>query len=629
MVLDKIVFINRAPFEHMEIDFLNCGINVLSAINGKGKTTILSHIVDAFHELAKIAFPRSYEGNLDGAYYRVLTSRYSLNSTKPAIVYVRFKNNGSTYDFVEIVGSIDEVLYDSINIENKIPYSEIAQKLSYSTQAKILSNNCTEKNIKSIFNKSLATYFPAYRFESPGYLNNSYSENLLYDLSQKYSGYLPNPIEIVSDLPQLANWLMDIVLDWNLYKDSESMQLRTALNEVLSLTLFSKTMKKVRLGIGPRSNAGSRISIVHDEGGKIQTIYPSIFEISSGEAALLCMFGEILRQSDTIGETLNCEGIVLIDEIDKHLHITIQHDILPQLFSLFPRLQFIVSSHSPFLTMGLAEMQQYRTRLIDLDNNGISNAPEENGLYKEVYEMMINENQRYASQVSSLSSTINNIKRPIIITEGKTDWKHIKAALSSFRENGEYTDLDIEIVEYEFDFGDSKLHNLLNQYGQFPQRYPIIGIFDCDEANGKNIHKEGGKRDYGHNVWGISIDIPSYRAYNTLGISIEFLYQDADLKKEDGNHRRLYVSSEFNENGRLEANLQIGVKNIHDVRKYLNPSQEKIQCDEVIDLNGSSLALSKEQFAANILNRIQPFDRMDFSAFHCVFDKIKNLINQG
>lgn len=68
MVLDKIVFINRAPFEHMEIDFLNCGINVLSAINGKGKTTILSHIVDAFHELAKIAFPRSYEGNLDGAY---------------------------------------------------------------------------------------------------------------------------------------------------------------------------------------------------------------------------------------------------------------------------------------------------------------------------------------------------------------------------------------------------------------------------------------------------------------------------------------------------------------------------------------------------------------------------------
>jgi len=53
MVLDKIVFINRAPFEHMEIDFLEGGINVLSAINGKGKTTILSHIVDAFHELAK------------------------------------------------------------------------------------------------------------------------------------------------------------------------------------------------------------------------------------------------------------------------------------------------------------------------------------------------------------------------------------------------------------------------------------------------------------------------------------------------------------------------------------------------------------------------------------------------
>lgn len=218
MVLDKIVFINRAPFEHMEIDFLEGGINVLSAINGKGKTTILSHIVDAFHELAKKAFPNSYKGNLDGAYYRVLTSRYSLDSTKPAIVYIRFKKDDYIYDFVEIVGSIDNVLFDSINIENKIPYSEITKELSHSAQAKILSTNCTEKNIKSIFNKSLATYFPAYRFETPGYLNNSYSDSLLYDLSHKYNGYIRNPIEVVSGLPQLANWLMDLVLDWSYIK---------------------------------------------------------------------------------------------------------------------------------------------------------------------------------------------------------------------------------------------------------------------------------------------------------------------------------------------------------------------------------------------------------------------------
>ena len=52
--LEKAIFINRAPFEHLELDFNEKGINVLTAINGKGKTTILSHIVDAFYELLSV-----------------------------------------------------------------------------------------------------------------------------------------------------------------------------------------------------------------------------------------------------------------------------------------------------------------------------------------------------------------------------------------------------------------------------------------------------------------------------------------------------------------------------------------------------------------------------------------------
>ena len=58
MQIQKIIFINRAPFEHLELDFKQNGINVLTAINGKGKTTIISHIVDAFHELAREAYRR-------------------------------------------------------------------------------------------------------------------------------------------------------------------------------------------------------------------------------------------------------------------------------------------------------------------------------------------------------------------------------------------------------------------------------------------------------------------------------------------------------------------------------------------------------------------------------------------
>ena len=58
--LKKAIFVNRAPFEHLELDFKGRGVNVLSAVNGQGKTTILSHIVDAFYELARPNFENEF-----------------------------------------------------------------------------------------------------------------------------------------------------------------------------------------------------------------------------------------------------------------------------------------------------------------------------------------------------------------------------------------------------------------------------------------------------------------------------------------------------------------------------------------------------------------------------------------
>lgn len=54
MRLKKLIMINRAPFEKLILDFNDENIAVLSGINGAGKTTIISHIVDAFYELARV-----------------------------------------------------------------------------------------------------------------------------------------------------------------------------------------------------------------------------------------------------------------------------------------------------------------------------------------------------------------------------------------------------------------------------------------------------------------------------------------------------------------------------------------------------------------------------------------------
>lgn len=62
ILVDKCLFINRSPFkDNLEISFKE-GVNVLCGINGRGKTTILSYIVDTFYEMAKPNYRGSFEG---------------------------------------------------------------------------------------------------------------------------------------------------------------------------------------------------------------------------------------------------------------------------------------------------------------------------------------------------------------------------------------------------------------------------------------------------------------------------------------------------------------------------------------------------------------------------------------
>lgn len=106
------------------------------------------------------------------------------------------------------------------------------------------------------------------------------------------------------------------------------------------------------------------------------------------------------------------------------------------------------------------------------------------------------------------------------------------------------------------------------------------------------------------------------------------LYKDNDLKKLDEKNRRLYITSEFNENGRLISDRNVGVRNADSIKKNLSQSNEKIKDNDVFDLDGNSLALSKENFAQNVLEKTVPFDNMDFSAFYPVFARLKEILER-
>ncbi|RSO34411.1 AAA family ATPase [Acinetobacter lactucae] len=81
--------------------------------------------------------------------------------------------------------------------------------------------------------------------------------------------------------------------------------------------------------------------------GKITS---SFQDLSSGYKAIFDIYADLLLRTEFFDITPSeLQGLVLIDEIDAHLHISLQKLILPFFSESFPNIQFIVSTHSPFV----------------------------------------------------------------------------------------------------------------------------------------------------------------------------------------------------------------------------------------------------------------------------------------
>ena len=644
--LVKAIFVNRAPFEHLELDFKKQGINVLSAINGNGKTTILSHITDAFYELAKKVFHNEFEGR-ENKYYRLSSSLYNLNLANPSYVYLRFEYNGEYIDYVDIYNKCTEGQYNSVvTLDSKIEFAQIRNTLSNSNNIKYWSLN-DKKKIEDIFSNLVLTYFPSYRYETPSYLNGPYDIKLDYAIKSKFEGYLENQIEVVSDLPTLINWFLDVLLDMKLKDETRLFQAGNKvlpitipsaekicvwdnLNKIVSSALSSKHYEGiVRLGIGARNSGSTRIAIMNDISQKQSVcICPSIFNLSAGELSLISIFGEILRQADNNHNNIqlnNIKGIVLIDEVDKHLHITLQKEILPKLFELFPNVQFIVSSHSPFLNMGLADTMVERSQIIDLDNNGITCSPTNNDLYKEVYDMMVGENNQFAQKYYQLEDTLKAIKKPLVITEGKTDIKFIQKA----KEVLKLDDINFEIItpDQQPD-GDSNLQKMLEQLCKIKRPFPIIGIFDRDIENTvKKIDIGDGKyKNYGNRVYAFCISIPKVREdRGQTKISIEYLFSDEEIKSPvDEVGHRLFLGTEFTRHSMVHnecANLTLSKPDGKGIDKILENNGGQAVYDE----NDNNILAKKDDFANAVISENIKISIESWENFRPILEKIKKL----
>ncbi|MDD9987387.1 MAG: AAA family ATPase [Spirochaetaceae bacterium] len=110
-------------------------------------------------------------------------------------------------------------------------------------------------------------------------------------------------------------------------------------------------------------------------------------ELSDGYHVFIALVADIARravmlnQFDGVDAPERVEGVVLIDEIDLHLHPRWQRVAIPSLRNVFPRLQFVVTTHSPQVLSSVKNrqvrrlvdgaLQEYPVLVEDRDSNAI------------------------------------------------------------------------------------------------------------------------------------------------------------------------------------------------------------------------------------------------------------------
>lgn len=150
-------------------------------------------------------------------------------------------------------------------------------------------------------------------------------------------------------------------------------------------------------------------------------------QMADGYAALLQIIAELMLFMDMkTNGNYSVSGIVLVDEIETHLHVDMQKEVLPFLTAIFPNIQFIVTTHSPFVisSMENAVICDLEKRIVTQDLSAYSydgiieyyyNSDKYSQEIKsrfDAYKMLVNKQERTPEenvQLAELIVYLNNI----------------------------------------------------------------------------------------------------------------------------------------------------------------------------------------------------------------------------
>ncbi|MBF0154000.1 MAG: AAA family ATPase [Magnetococcales bacterium] len=158
----------------------------------------------------------------------------------------------------------------------------------------------------------------------------------------RWEGYASSLDPSLTDAP-LLEWLLEEIIGDTVRRQEGQPEHFCAAAVMDALVRATPGVK--RAWYDPRE----RSPMVRFENGAIATWS----ELSDGYHLFLALVADIARRAIMLNESdggdapAKVEGVVLIDEIDLHLHPRWQRVVLDGLREAFPRLQFIVTTHSP------------------------------------------------------------------------------------------------------------------------------------------------------------------------------------------------------------------------------------------------------------------------------------------
>lgn len=521
MYLKEIYLENTGPISkcHVKPLFADNG-NPLPVVivgpNGSGKSIFLSYIVDALMEFAKQAFRDIIPPDgLSTPYFRVIHQRAIRSGERFSLSLLRFKTSSDNLYYCEKSGSLDPATYSSNlksvfapvwnwRAEGNHKLTSAGKEDDWSINEILEDLSPSGKIIKTELQKGAYAFFPASRHEDPVWLNpRSLKINMDAPVNRRFDNELNKPLQVETCADENIGWILDVLFDAAVdYDIIRKLQVGTVLSDaertnwdnsrplqqsrhnierILQAVLQDKQAKLMRK---LRNNREQRLTIQLDNG----QVIPNLQSLSQGQSQLFHLFSTIIRYGERRDLNMSIRlsditGLVVIDEIDAHLHPTLQHSVVPKLIKLLPKVQFIISSHSPLFLLGMEKtFNPDRVTILELPN-GDRISSEEYPEFRSTFEYY----QVTDYFENEVEKRFARGTKPLVLTEGPLDPRYIQAALVKLGHQELLNSLDIEFVGVEDEKGtryggDNGLNHFRNIYEANSSLFhrPILLLYDCD-----------------------------------------------------------------------------------------------------------------------------------------------------